>query len=1253
MLFTLTGRDELSDVFDDVGDAARRLHRRISAATTEADRDLRRLGRTTTTTMAGLRRDSDAGANAMAELGKVTRMLWPAAIPAAASLAPIAAGAGTVAVAVGLMTAAMIPQIAALGEVSEAQKAYDDAVSKNGATSKEAVQAQVELQRVVSQLPPKTREAAAAVGVLKDDFAEWSDELSGATMDPFIKGVQITNALLPKTSGLVRATSGEADRFMTIIGGQIATPGLDAANKKFTAFAEKTLRSVNDEIVHMMRVGQGEVGGPAREFMDWARAQGPTVSSVLASVATALFHVLEAGSSVGVGLLQVIEVLARLVSAVPPGTIALFLQLALALKLTKAAALGLAAGRTALAGFGVSLIAMNTAASAAPGRLAAVRAAIGALSKTTKLAMAGTGIGLLVIALTELSQRGRQAPPDVDKLTGSLKQLGATGKVTGEAAKHFGSDLSGLHDKVRSLTDPSTADKVQQFLVGWTGWDSTPVKEAKENVDAIDKSLADLVSSGHSDLAAAALKRLTAEYGKGGRDTKEFTSQLDGYRQAIADAKFEAQLAADAQGVFGQQAMSVQEKLNAQKLSADGLRQSIQALSETSRNAFDAQTKMEAAIDAVTKSIQENGHTLDVGTEKGRANRDALSQMAAATEDAATKARENGASWETVAGIYDKGRKSLVDNIAAITGNRQEAERLASTLLKMPDKELRLKMRTEDAIAGLNSVIGAMKKTPGSKSVTVKALTADAVSLLRDLGFKVQKMPNGRFKITADTGSAKANIAAVQRARDALKGKAIDLAARDKSSAIARSIAAAIAKIRGKSVTVTTVYRTIGAEGTAGRNAKNLAGYASGGTPSKGEMAMVGEEGPELVVFGRDARVFDASTTKAMLSKTAGVGRFAGAGLVSGMAAATPSVGQAAAAMASAITAGIKDEMQIASPSKKTKALAADIGKGLIVGLTGTQAKIKSVAADLVKDIKTAFSGRKESSLVSYVNKQTAKLLAAAKKRDALEAKIAAAKKYAADTTALAKQDAGLANLGIEPEKLTAGSIKAGMQAKLSQLKQFTTYIGQLAKKGVNRGLIRQILNMGPEQGYAYASALMGADKQTLAAIDSLDVQIGKQADSLGKVGADYLYDSGKNASKGFLSGLTSQQKELEKTMEKIAKAMQKALKKALGIKSPARAMMPDGVMTTRGVAEGVLQGLPYVDRAMQAVAGRMAGKAAVGVSAGRPAVATAAGGVTYQVQVDVHDAMDPIAVGRELQRVILQLGRAQGAKVSLNLGGV
>lgn len=1255
MNFVLTGQDLLSRVMDRAGDASDRLGRRLLTMSINGDAAVRRFSNNATRNLSQLERDTKAGGKALSELKTASLLLAPAAIPVAASLAPIAAGAGTVAVAVAAMGVALGAQLGALGDASEAQKKYQEAVDKSGATSKEAAQAQAEYARTVAEMPPETRRAAAALGVLKDEYKDWSNSLAGDTMAPVTKTLQLTNALLPKTTGLVKSASGETDRFLTVLGGQMATPGFDQVNAKFTAFADRTMRRVNDELVHMLRTSDGEIGGNARDFLDWARAQGPAVASVLSSVSEALVHVLQAGSDVGVGLLQVIDVLAGVVSAVPPGAIALLLQLALALKLTKAAALGLVAGRTAVAGFAAQILAMNTAAAATPGRLAAVRAGVAALSRTTRLAMAGTGIGLLVIALSELSQRSGQAPPNVDKLTGSLKTLGATGKVTGEAAKHFGSDLSGLHDKVAALTDPSATDKVQQWIVslgGLADWDSTPVKEAKENIDAIDKALAGLVSSGNADLAEAALKRLTAEYGKGGADTAEFTRQLGDYKSALADAKFESELAAEAQGVFGAQAQAVQQKLAGQKLSADGLRQSIQALSETSRSAFDAQTKFEAAIDNVTKTLQANGRTLDASTDKGRANREALSQMAAATEDAAAKARENGSSWQTVAGIYDKGRKTLVDNIAAITGNRREAQRLASQLLKMPDKKMRLEMRTEDAVKGLDRVTAAMKKTPGSKSVTVKALTSDAVGMLRDLGFKVQRMKDGRFKVTAETANAKANISAVQKARDALNSKTITLAARDRASAQARSIRAQIAAITGKTVTITTIRKTIAISNTSGRPVRGEGGvskYAAGGAPEAGEYAMVGENGPELVLFGEAARVIDATRTKGIMRGALGAGQAATQGLAAGLGS-TAGVYAAGRAMAAAVTRAIRDELEIRSPSKKTTALAKDIGKGLIVGLTGSRDKIRATARDLAKDIYAAFTGTKDNRLVAYVNAQTKTLLGLAGKRDAVEAAIKRAKDFAESTRVGAKKSASLSSMFEGDEPVTAAGIQQKLAAKLTKMKAFAAYVQTLAKRGLNKTMLREILEMGPEEGYAYASALAGANSAAFKAINSTQYAINAEAEKLGRSGADALYDSGKNASRGFLAGLTSQQKELEKTMEKIAKAMQKALRRALGIKSPARAMIPDGVNTVRGVAAGVLAGLPHVDRAMKTVAGRMAGKAATAPLPGRAAAVAAAGTTTVNFTVQAGFGTDPIALAQEMQRMLLRLKRDYGLNVNLGV---
>ncbi|MCZ0207896.1 hypothetical protein OZK63_21015 [Streptomyces sp. UMAF16] len=1275
--FTLVGHDALSRVFDRVGDSAQRLHRRINDATSNATSNVNSFTRATTARMSQMQRDTDAGAKALEELRKTTQLLAPAAIPAAASLAPIAVGAATVGAAVAAMGAAIVPQISALGDISDAQKKYDDAVQQNGAHSKEAATAQVQLSQAVAKVPKETREAAAAVGVLKDEYKGWSDSLAGDTMAPFTKGVALANSLLPKTSGLVKAASTETDRLITVLGGEMASPGLDRLNGKFTAFAQKTLRSVNDEIVHLLRTAdEGDIGGPAQEFMAWARAQGPAVAGILRDVALALVHLLEAGSDVGVGLLQVVGVLAHLASAVPPSAISTLLQLAVALKVTKAAALGLAAGRTAIAGVATQLLAMQAAASGAPTRLRAVGTAIGAMSRSAKVAVAGTGIGLLILALTELSQNSRTAPPDVDKLTNSLRQLGATGKTTGEAASAFGDNLSGLYDKVRALTDPSTSEKVQQWIVtlgGLGDWDSTPVEDARDNIDAIDKALAGLVQSGQADLAAAALKRLTTEYGRGGRDTSAFTQELDDYKSALSDSRFEAELTAQSQGIFGAQAQAVQAKLAAQKTSADALRQSLQALNDVNRQGLGGMIGFEAAIDAAAKGAKDyhdvlsmsNGQ-LSLGTDKQRQAAQLLSDLAAKTEEAAASQRDAGASWETVNGIYTRGRETLVANAQAMGLNSTEAGRLADQILKIPDKQAKVSMETEDARGDLDRFIGAVQKSPGSKSVTLKTLSSGAEKILEAFGYKVTHLKDGSVTVSAATGTALTNLYAVKRARDALS---------DKSITITTNRVTKFTSVQGGTVVAKRDYARGGrVRGYAGGGDVQYfpdGGYVSGpGTATSDSIWAAFASGARARVSNTEYVVRSAAVAKygvpfldavnsgrldlsalksagfAAGGRLSGAGTDAARGLAQGLTGSTGTVGVAARAMAAAVTAGVRAELEIASPSKKMKALAADIGKGLILGLTGSRDKIKSTAADLSKDIKEAFSGKKESRLLAMVNRETKKLQDLATKRDKLAAKIAEAKQYASDLTRNARQQAGLSGLGLAPEEVTAGRIKSGLQSKLAQIKQFSSYLSALAKRGLNKNLLRQILDMGPVDGYAYASALAGADRATFAAVNKAQTSIDSETTKLGRKGADILYDAGKYAGRGFLTGLEGERKNIERLMLKIAKGMEKSIKAALGIKSPSTVMAKVGVYSAQGLARGLVDGLPHVDRALGAVTGRVAAARPV---LGRPAVAARGGSMA--VTITVQDARDPLAVAKEIRRELLELKRTFGLNVELKVG--
>ncbi|MFF2226291.1 hypothetical protein ACFVV7_23585 [Streptomyces globisporus] len=1207
LTFLLDGRDHLSRVLDRAGDSANRMHRRISAAATNSSTAMNQFGRTTTDRMAALQRDTGLGEKAVNKLVGTMLTLAPAAIPMVASLAPIAPAVGAAAVAAGAYAAALGPQISAMSEAAEAEKKYAEEVKKSGRTSEAAVTAQLEYQRLVADMPPATRRAAASLSVLRDGYNDWSDSLAKDTLTPVTKSFALLNGLLPKTTGLAKGTSRELDRTVTILAGGMESPGFDRLNTKFEKFATGTLRKVNNELVELSRTSDGKVGSGLSEFMAYARANGPEAADTMRNLGQALLNILEAGADVGVGMLQVVNVIAKLVASVPPEAIATMLQLAFAIKAVQLAAVGFAAARTGVAAFATSLVAMRVAAAAAPTRLAAVTAAIGTMSRGAKLAAAGTGIGLLVIALMELNQIGKAAPPDVDKMTASLARFADSGKAAGEMARVFGKDLSGL---LATLNVMGSAGKGADFF---KAFEKSPVglKEAKKEFEAFDKSLASLVSNGKADLAAAGLARIKAQMEAAGYSTDGLKGRLTEYNEALANVAFEEQLAAQAMGLFGQQALAVQTKLDAQKASADGLAQSINALSNAALMARGGIRGMEAAIDAAAEAFKKNGKTLDENTEKGRANNQALDDVANSTIKAAESARQSGASWGAVNKIYDRGRAALIRSADAMGMTRAQAAALADQILRTPNKTAKLKGNLEDLEAKLSSAKAKLKSVPDSRQAKVRAEISD---LQRKIG-------QARYELS---------------------------------------------RLGNKTVTVTTRYVTVG-DGSAARKSgahgsqlKAEGGLIHGPGSGTSDDVPIWASNGEFMVKAKSVAKYGVSFLNAVnegrlnmgaavsgggsATGMASAGRAAADGLSAGLRGSTAGVDASARVMAAAVTSGVRAELEIASPSKKMQALMKDVGKGLILGLTGEKSKISATAKDLVKDIWAAWKGvktNKDSALVAMVNRDTKKLQALASQRDALKARITAAKDFAKGITAGVRQDASLGQLGIEQEDVSAGTIKAGLQQKLAKLKTFTSYIKTLAKRGLNKSLLRQVLEMGPDQGYAYASALVGADASTFKAINSLTTQINHGADALGKTGADVMYDSGKNAGKGYLKGLSSQQKAIEAQMLKIAKAMDKAIRKALGIKSPSTVMAQLGRHTTEGLAVGMRDRLPVLDQALTAVTDRVAGMRPV---VGRPAFAGAGmGGPVYNITIDVRDAMDPVAVGREIERVMTRFKRGQG----------
>ncbi|RSN55613.1 hypothetical protein DMH12_15460 [Streptomyces sp. WAC 04229] len=740
-----------------------------------------------------------------------------AAIPliagVAANLAPLAgmlAATGGAATAFGI---ALAGQIEPMSEVADAEKKYQEAVRDNGRSSKEAMEAQLAYQRVLADLPPETQKAAISLSNLKGTFSDWSDDMSNWTMEPVTKSFNVLEQLIPHMSREVQSFSGQMDRLVNVAGGAVSTPGFDAFSDRVAELTDARLDDFTDQVIHLLRiVSEGDADdGVIGQIVAYMRENGPAAREALNAIGDAVGNLAEGAAQAGPTMLTLVTAAARLVAALPPELVAIILQTATALKLLQLAGLGAAAIAGGIGAVRTAIAGLATTAAAAGGGLAGLRAAFLSLGVAARASVVVAGIAAVAVVLTQLADIGKSAPPDVDKLTTSLGKLGQTGEVAGEAARAFGQDLGGLADSLRTLARPSNLDKTQQFLTSLVGMDSTPVKEAKEDLDAVDESLANLVKSGKGDIAAAALERIGEAMRKQGMSRKELEAQLDGYKSALADQAFEAELAAQSQGVFGKAAQDTAAKLSAQKASADGLRQSLQALNDVNRAGGSAMSAFEQSIDDVTEAVKTNagalkmrGGELDLGSQKARDAEKALSDLAANTDAAAAAAREQGKSWEYVNGIYTDGRDTFVQAARDMGLTAEQAGVLADQYLKIPDKKSTvLEMRTEDAITGLNSVIAAIEKTPNAKSVTVSALTTDAVALLEEMGYKVKELPDGRFQVTAETGSAKSGLDRVKAARDGLTDKSITLSA-EIQDAIGdlEAVKAKVASTNGKTITM-------------------------------------------------------------------------------------------------------------------------------------------------------------------------------------------------------------------------------------------------------------------------------------------------------------------------------------------------------------------------------------------------------------------------------------------------------------------
>jgi hypothetical protein len=1049
-----------------------------------------------------LTQDADRANKSFGSLRATALSLAPALIPVAAAAAPIAVSLGAASAAVGVFGVAVGKQISAMTKASEAQQKYDDAVRQHGRTSTEADEAELEFQRNLEAMPPATRRATAALSSLKDQYTAWSDSLADDTMPVFTHSLDTLAATLEPMSPTVRAVSDELDRFVAVAAGGVSSDSFDGFMDRFDDFAAESLSKARIGLIEFVQSAQTSgVGSDVEAFLDYAQQNSPLVGDALGNLASALTNVLVGASETGVSMLGLVDALARLASAVPPELIGTLLSMYAALKLV---ALGVGAVSAVMTSAFIARFTTFVTTARTSGVGAAMSGMAAGMTRVQKAVGALGGLALVGIAIDELAEHARGAPPDIDRLTTSLKRLSDTGQFTGELRDAFGT-VDEMTEKFAQLQERLGAEDTSFRIPGlyeaskWLdrtvsdlveGGDSTRALE--EDFEALDQALAAMASGGHAKEAADSFQVFREALLANGESMEDIRERFPEYQDTVAALRVEQELAAAGMGLFGEQALATQEALEQQKLSADGLRQSLQALNDVNRQGLDGMIAFEDAIDAASKAAEDSAGVLRMrngelvlNSEAQREAAGSLNDLAAATDEAAASAREQGRSWSEVNDIYARGRQELVESAQAMGLTKDQARALADQILQIPDRTAQVRGDISDLRERLREARERLQNVPDSRKAEVRADIAQLRQRLAEARNDLNSLQDRNVTVTVDYVS-----------RYLGGGPMVDES----------QIPGVIARASG------------GVVGSA----------ATGGV--RGAATLVGERGPEIVRLPFGSTVIPANTSKQWLKSEREARQSRDVASAFGVS----HFGSMAGASSTAFEKSFGDPKDV---------------KSLIGALNEWRGNVKALTHGstermLLKDLDVA--GKALIKNARAHEKISAEL---DKARDKLKGLREAASQFADSVRGGVLDTRDVTEGSGTGGAFTADMVISNLSGSAAQADTFADALDKLQKRGLGKAAMRNISEAGIEGGgLETALALLRASDKEIAQINSLQKQIGADAARAGEEASDALYKAGIRAAEGVVRGLEKSQRRIERVMENLAEALERAVRKGLGI---------------------------------------------------------------------------------------------------------
>jgi hypothetical protein len=870
-------------------------------------------------------------------------------------------------------------------------------------------------------------------------------------------------------------------------------------------------------------------------------------------------------------------------------------------------------GIAALGKLAVSLASTRTALVSMGLQRQHVNALAGGLGR-----MAGAAVGIVAVAtaagsLVDVLKSG-EAVRGANEITKSVEALAASGNIEDINAQFqdFGkilganvSDVDSVGSALDQMLDKSFTDKFASVIDALPG-STSYIEVVEDRFKSLDQTLANMASGGNADKAASAFDAIEAAATAQGYTVEQLMTLFPQYKDALIGVAKEADntavatdtnasavdtLAAsttagtdsaeeyvdalkevvDAQVEASGVVLSERDARRQYQQSIDDATQALRDAAGVTDKMYDKQGKLTEQGKKLVEQYKKSGDALDITTQKGRDNQDALDGIASSGNDVLKSMEENGATQEELQKALKATRDDFVDQAQKMGLSKKEAKKLADQLGLIPGKvdvevavnTSRAKQQLDDLIRKAGSLGGALVQATGGTPNRAPGVelprnaeggpitgpgtgTSDSVAALLSNGEHVWtaaevKRAGGHGVVARMRAAAMGGLLRFASGGPVVRGHSLEYWQERTATALeltqmqirVRDLNADLKETRktkkGKTVQVLTGLDRRQAQQELAQARKELADARTANQINKSNRGTIAhriredERADEQAKKKKDAAA-DAAAARA---EAAAARRDLSTRVRRG-----DIRGSVSSSLDSAYS--VVDEVREAARGKKKGKERDDLNK--VAGdaeraLKGLYAQAKAIDDELTDAVA-------DVDKLANIKASTSSVLAGG---FGIESALNTAKTAASD---------GKGNVWYEGGGKASGKdILNAASGYAAKVKTFAGKISQLQKRGFAGVILQEVAALGVEQGTIAADALLQLNATDTTAMNTAYTNIQDASDLAGEYVTQGFYDGGLAAAQGVVDGLKTQQTAIEAQIGTWGVALQNALLGSVGLK--------------------------------------------------------------------------------------------------------